>query len=121
MSCPFPLAAKETNPAPDLTNLQQQQYVHNLFTFIAQYLQQVSDAGPVLSEKPTHPFQPGGLVLLVTRTAVKVKGTPSWVHASRVKATTSAQPKPSTVGRRRRDLSHIPVNHLDFQCLYYPF
>lgn len=89
---PFPRGMKEGAVPADLTNLHeiQQQYVHNLFTFVSKYLQQVSEVTPVLSNKPTHPFKPGDLVLVrslkptateprysppvVTRTALKVKG-----------------------------------------------
>uniref|UniRef100_A0A8D3CG29 Murine leukemia virus integrase C-terminal domain-containing protein n=1 Tax=Scophthalmus maximus TaxID=52904 RepID=A0A8D3CG29_SCOMX len=92
----------------DLTQLQelQQNYVQHLFTFLSEYSQQVIDALPSPGQNPLHSFQPGfyvlvrslkpsqseprygppNPVLLVTRTAVKVKRQPQWIHASRIKA-----------------------------------
>uniref|UniRef100_A0A3Q3FI14 Murine leukemia virus integrase C-terminal domain-containing protein n=1 Tax=Labrus bergylta TaxID=56723 RepID=A0A3Q3FI14_9LABR len=95
-------------PAIDLTQLQeiQQTYVKHLFSFVSEYSRQVIESLPSPAETPIHAFQPGDQVLvrslkpkegeprfgpptqvlLVTRTAVKIKGQPQWIHASRVKA-----------------------------------
>ena len=97
----------DKKPAGDLTQLQdmQQEYVKHLFSFASKYSQQVIDSLPLPAEEPTHTFQPGDYVLirslkpkegeprygpptqilLVTRTAIKVKGQPQWIHATRVK------------------------------------
>uniref|UniRef100_A0A3Q3F8A5 Uncharacterized protein n=1 Tax=Labrus bergylta TaxID=56723 RepID=A0A3Q3F8A5_9LABR len=72
-------------PAIDLTQLQeiQQTYVKHLFSFVSEYSRQVIDLKPKEGEPR---FGPPTQVLLVTRTAVKIKGQPQWIHASRVKA-----------------------------------
>uniref|UniRef100_A0A3Q1G2G6 Murine leukemia virus integrase C-terminal domain-containing protein n=1 Tax=Acanthochromis polyacanthus TaxID=80966 RepID=A0A3Q1G2G6_9TELE len=92
----------------DLTQLQelQQNYVKQLFSFVSKYSQQVIDSLPLPTEKLMHNFLPGDYVLvrslkpntgeprygpptqvlLVTHTAVKVKGQPQWIYASRIKA-----------------------------------
>ena len=109
MARPFPLGIQIKEAASlDLTQLQelQQNYVKQLFSFVSKYSQQVIDFLPLPAEKPMHNFLPGDYVLvrslkpvvgeprygppiqvlLVTRTAVKVKGQPQWIHASRIKA-----------------------------------
>lgn len=93
-------------PAVDLTKLQkiQQDYVKNLYAFVSEYSNQVTEKMLSPAEEATHSFQPGDYVLvrslgpgeprygpptqvlLVTRTAVKVKGQQQWIHASRIRA-----------------------------------
>ncbi|CAJ1066460.1 protein NYNRIN-like [Xyrichtys novacula] len=92
----------------NLTCLQeaQQENVKLLFSSVAKYSQQVINSIPSPSEKPIHNFSPGNYilvrslnptgkdpqygpgvqVLLTTGTAVKVKGQPQWIHATRLKA-----------------------------------
>ena len=109
MARPFPLGVQmNARPAEDLTQLQelQQNYVKHLFSFVSKYSQQVIESLPSPADTPTHTFQPGDYVLvrslkpiegeprygpptqvlLVTRTAAKVKGQPQWIHATRIKA-----------------------------------
>ena len=123
MGRPFNLGIlMEENQPVDLTQLQdmQHEYVKQLFSFVSKYMQQVIDALPNPSEDPTHPFKPGDLVLirsmkatpgepryglptqvlLTTRTAVKVKGIPQWIHASQVR---TAPPPPTTLETEARD------------------
>lgn len=81
------------------------------FNFVASYLQQVADCSALLSDAPALKFIPGDKVwsrdleispyaprfsppvevLLVTRTAVKVKGQPAWIHTSRIRAAPEAE------------------------------
>jgi len=110
MARPFPLGVlMDKTPANDLTLLQetQQNYVKQLWSFVSDNNQQVTDSLPAPGEQSIHSFKPGDYVLvrslktlaqqdqprfgpptqvlLATRTAVKVKGQPQWIHASRLR------------------------------------
>ena len=94
----------DKTPANDLTLLQetQQNYVKQLWSFVSDNNQQVTDSLPIPGDKSIHGFQPGDYVLavvkenigsagsakvqfkffLATRTVVKVKGQPGGIHVS---------------------------------------
>ena len=107
MARPFPLGVlMDKTPANDLTLLHetQQNCVKHLWSFVSEINQQVTDSLPTPGDQSIHNFQPGDYVLVrslktlaqqdqprfgpptqVLKTAVKVKGQPQWIHASRLR------------------------------------